>query len=126
MHTNWLYSLDSVLKHKKINNLTRIKLKHGTNKRPPQKRHIHTHEIKLLLKPITKKVKFRDLKGGIKSSFQRLRLFLCYYSTIVALKKAFFHAISLLVDLMVTYISTDISRSLSCFVKEITTTMVGC
>ena len=63
------------------------------------------------------------LRGGIKSSFQRLRLFLCYCSKIVAPKKALFHVISLLGDLMITYISTDTARSLSCFVKEITTIM---
>ena len=59
----------------------------------------------------------------MKSSFQRLRLFLCYCSTIVAPKKALFHVISFLGDLVITYISTDIARSLSCFVKEITTTI---
>ena len=65
------------------------------------------------------------LRGGIKSSFQRLPPFFCWRccSITVAPKKALFHVISLLGDLMIIYISTDIARLLSCFVKEITTIM---
>ena len=42
-------------------------------------------------------------RRGIKSAYQRLRLFVCYCSTIVAPKKALFHVISLLKDLVITY-----------------------
>ena len=56
---------------------------------------------------MTKRVKYRDLKGvdinQTKRGFQRLRVFVCCCSTIVAPKKALSRVISLLGDLVITY-----------------------